>query len=413
VADPLTAAGLRQFSQIARDFAASGDPPGLVVLAARGDQAYLEALGSMRAGGPPMPADTIFRISSMTKPVTAAATLALAGEGLFSLDEPIDRLLPELADRPVLLRMDGPLDETVPAERPVTVRDLLSFTAGFGATAGILTFPNRFPVVLAANELHLAPFGPPDPLGPPDADTWIARLGTLPLMSQPGERFLYHTPAQMLGVLLARAAGQSFADVMRTRIFEPLGMADSGFSVTEPDRLAPVHYRAGKRGLLVFEDWEMVGEPTFYDGAAGLVTTAADLLAFSRMLLRGGEPVLSPQAVAEMTSEQVPPEVKDRVTLGKGFFYQRGWGYGFFVMNEGPNKGAYGAGGFFGTSWLVNPALDLTMIVLSQRLIDRGRFPDAHTDLQNAATRAATESAQDTSARSRLAPAPTSGGEES
>ena len=391
--DPLTAAGLSQFSEIAADFVATGDPPGLVALAARGDQVHLEVLGSMRAGGPPMPADTIFRISSMTKPVTAAAALALAGEGLISLDEPIDRLLPELAGRPVLRQMDGPLDETVPAQRAVTIRDLLSFTAGFGATAGLLTFPNRFPVVTAANELHLAPFGPPDPLGlgPPDPDTWIAGLGTLPLMSQPGERFLYHTPAQMLGVLLARAAGQSFAEVMRTRIFEPLGMADTGFSVTEPGRLAPVHYRAGKRGLLVFEDWEMVGEPTFYDGAAGLVTTAADLLAFSRMLLRGGEPVLSPPAVAEMTSEQVPPEVKDRVTLGKGFFHQRGWGYGFFVMNEGPNKGAYGAGGFFGTSWLINPALDLTMIVLSQRLIDRGRFPDAHADLQAAATLAATQ----------------------
>ncbi len=390
MSDPLSAAGLARYSEIAREFAAKGDPPGLVALVARGDQVHTELLGSLWIGGPPMPADAIFRISSMTKPITAAAALALAAEGLLSLDEPVDRLLPELADRPVLRRMDSPLDDTVPAERAVTVRDLLSFTGGFGATAGLLTFPNRFPVVKAANALHLAPFGPPDPLGPPAPDAWIEGLGTLPLMAQPGERFLYHTPAQILGVLLARAAGQPLPDVLRSRIFEPLGMRDTGFWVSEPERLAPAYYRAGKAGLFAIDGWDWESQPRFCDAAAGLVTTAADLLSFSRMLLRGGDPVLPPQAVAQMTHEQVPPAVKDRVTLGKGFFFQRGWGFGQFVINEGPQAGAYGAGGYFGTSWLVNPALDLTMIVLSQRLLDRGRFPDAHTDLQSAALAAAT-----------------------
>lgn len=388
MSDQLTAEGLARFSEIAARFAASGDPPGLVMMVARGDQVHTEVLGSMSVGGPPMRPDAIFRISSMTKPMTAAATLALAAEGLLRLDEPVDRLLPELADRRVLRRMDGPLDDTVPVRRAITVRDLLRFTSGFGSTAGILTFPNRFPVVAAANALHLAPFGPHDPLGPPDPDTWIARLGSLPLIAQPGERFLYHTGAQVLGVLLARAAGQSFAEVLRTRIFEPLGMRDTGFWVCEPDRLCSAYLRAGKAGLVAI-DWDLSKPPTFCDGATGLVTTARDLLAFSRMLLRGGDPVLPAQAVAEMTREQVSPELKARVGLGKGFFYQRGWGYGVYIMVEGPDTGAYGAGGFFGTSWLVNPALDLTMIVLSQRMLDRGRWPPAHRDLQLAAAAAA------------------------
>ena len=389
MSDHLTAEGLARFSEIAARFAASGDPPGLVMMVARGDQVHTEVLGSMSVGGPPMRPDAIFRISSMSKPMTAAGTLALVAEGLLHLDEPVDRLLPELAGRPVLRRMDGPLDDTVPLRRPVTVRDLLRFTSGFGSTAGILTFPRRFPVVAAANALHLAPFGPPDPLGPPDPDTWIERLGSLPLIAQPGERFLYHTGAQVLGVLLARAAGQSFAEVLRSRIFEPLGMRDTGFWVSQGDRLCQPYFRAGKAGLVAITDWNLAEPPVFCDGATGLVTTARDLLAFSRMLLRGGDPVLSAQAVAEMTREQVSPELKARVGLGKGFFYQRGWGYGMYIMTEGPDIGAFGAGGFFGTSWLVNPALDLTMIVLSQRMLDRGRWPPAHRDLQLAAGAAA------------------------
>src|ERR1035438_1894460 len=305
--DLLTADGLARFSavaaaQVADDPAQVTDDkvPGLVALVARGNQVQVEALGSLSIGGPPVHRDSIFRITSMTKPVTAAATLALAGEGLLRLDEPVDRLLPELASRQVLRRTDGPLDDTVPAHRAITVRDLLTFTFGFGMELEMFTAPHPWPVVAAAEALYLNTIGPPNPAEQPDPGTWIAALGSLPLLAQPGERWLYNTGASVLGVLLARAAGQPFAEVLRTRIFEPLGMRDTGFWASQPGRMATLYRGSGKAGFAVLDergrDWSK--PPAFCDGAVGLVSTAGDLLAFSRMLLRGGSPVLPAEAVA-------------------------------------------------------------------------------------------------------------------
>lgn len=390
--DPLTPEGLKRFSEIATQFVDKGQVAGLVATVARGDQVHTEVLGSLSMDGPPMREDSIFRIASLTKSMTAAATLALVAEGLLRLDEPVDRLLPELAGRTVLRRMDAPLDDVVPARRPITIRELMDFTFGFGSSGEMLTWPERFPVVAAANALHLAAFGPSDPADHPDPDTWIARLGSLPLIAQPGERWLYSTGASVLGVLLARAADQPFADVLRTRIFEPLKMHDTGFSTGQPQRMATLHQRLGKAGLAVVDepsmDWRK--PPVFCDGADGLVSTAGDVLAFSRMLLRGGGPVLPAESVAEMTSEQLTPEQKASVGLGKGFFDGRGWGFGLSVVTEGPHAGAYGMGGGLGASWHVNPTLDLTVIVLTQRRYDGARRPRAHLDLQLAASAAAT-----------------------
>ncbi len=190
--------------------------------------------------------------------------------------------------------MDGPLDDTVPARRPITVRDLLTFTFGLGFVAEMFGAEPPWPVVAASDELHLATLGPPDQAGQPDPDTWIARLGSLPLLAQPGERWLYNTGASVLGVLLARAAGQPFADVLRTRIFEPLGMRDTGFWTPHTGRLASAFRSSPGGGLEVCGTSRTVNSgarPTaFGDGAAGLVSTADDLLAFARMLLRGGVP---------------------------------------------------------------------------------------------------------------------------
>ena len=177
--DPLTAGGLARFSATAAAHVGDGTVPGLVALVARGGQVHVEALGSLSAGGPPVRPDSLFRIASVTKPVTGAATLALVREGLLSLDEPVGRLLPELAAPRVLRRMDGPLGDTVPARRPVTVRDLLTFTFGFGETAEMFSAERPWPVMARAGELHLATLGPPDPAGQPDPDTWIAGLGSL------------------------------------------------------------------------------------------------------------------------------------------------------------------------------------------------------------------------------------------
>ena len=211
------------------------------VLAARGGQVHAEALGRLAVGGPPVARDSVFRIASTTKPITAAATLAVAAEGLIGLDEPVDRLLPELAGRTVLRRMDGPLEDTVPVDRAITARDLLTFTFGFGMVGEMFTSPNPWPVVAATQELQLATIGPPDPPVPPDPDTWIAALGSLPLLAQPGERWMYNTGAQVLGVLAARAAGQPFSEVLATRIFQPLGMCDTGFWAADSRRLATAY----------------------------------------------------------------------------------------------------------------------------------------------------------------------------
>ena len=277
--------------------------PGFVVLVASGDDVYVEAFGNLTVGGPPVQRDSLFRIASTTKPITAAATLAVIDEGLVGLDEPVDRLLPELAGRRVLKRMDGPLDDTVPAERSITTRDLLTFTFGFGMVPEMFGASRPWPVVAASDELRLSTIGPGLPDVQPEPDTWIAGLGSLPLLAQPGERWMYNTGASVLGVLLARATGQPFGDVLRTRLFEPLGMRDTALWTSEVDRLATA-YRATPDGLVVWDepDGQWSRPPAFGDGAAGIVSTAEDLFAFSRMLLAGGAGVLPTAGVREMTA---------------------------------------------------------------------------------------------------------------
>jgi CubicO group peptidase (beta-lactamase class C family) len=237
--------------------------------------------------------------------------------------------------------------------------------------------------VAAAADLHLSTLGPPNPDEQPDPDRWIAALGSLPLMAQPGERWLYNTGASVLGVLLSRAASLPIADVYRTRIFEPLGMRHTAFWAADPSRLATA-YVATPGGLQVWDSphgqWSR--PPAFGDGAAGLVSTADDLLALARMLLRGGEPLLSGGAVAEMTRDQLTPT--QRSGAG-GFLDGASWAFCQSVVTEGPHAGAFGWDGGLGTSWLVDPGRDLTVVVLTQRLFDNAQPPRVHKDLQAAA----------------------------
>jgi CubicO group peptidase (beta-lactamase class C family) len=388
--DLLTADGLARFSAAAH----VGDEtvPGLVALVARGDQVQAEALGSLSIGGPAVQSDSLFRIASTTKLVTGAATLALAREGLLDLDEPVGRLLPELAEPRVLRRMDGPLGDTVPARRPITVRDLLTFTFGFGLTTEMFAAERPWPVVAAADALHLSTIGPPNPAEQPGPDTWMAGLGSLPLLAQPGERWFYNTGASVLGVLLERAAGQPFADVLRTRLFEPLGMRDTGFWTPHTGRLASAFRSAPGGGLEVWDkpDGLWSRPQAFSDGAAGLVSTAGDLLAFSRMLLRGGDPVLPRDLVAEMTRDQLTADQKAAGGLGPDFFTGVGWGFCTSVVTAGPRAGAFGWAGGSGVTWLADPGRDLTVIVLTQRMFDSPEPPPVHDALQAAAYEALT-----------------------
>ena len=378
----LTAAGLTGLHAVAERHVGEEKVPGLVALVASGGQVHVEALGRLAVGGPAVARDSIFRIASTTKPITAAATLALAAEGLLGLDERVDRLLPELADRRVLRRADGPLDDTVPAARAITIRDLLTFTFGFGMVGEMFASPQPWPVVAATGELRLATMGPPDPPVPPDPDTWIAALGSLPLLAQPGERWMYNTGAQVLGVLAARAAGQPFSEVLATRIFQPLGMRDTGFWTADTQRLATA-YQPTPGGLAVVDEpagkWSR--PPEFGDGGAGLVSTADDLLAFAQMLLRGGAPVLPSDAVRAMTTDQLTAAQKAYGGLLPGFFDGRSWGFCQAVYDSG----AFGWDGGLGTSWLVDPSRDLTIIVLTQRMFESPDPPQVHRDIQAAA----------------------------
>jgi len=383
----LNKGGLDRFGAVAASHVSDDNVPGLVALVAQGDEVHVEAIGTLAIGGRPVERGSLFRIASTTKPITAAATLALVREGLFELDEPVDRLLPELANRRVMRRMDGPLNDTVPAVGPVTVRGLLTFTFGFGMALQMFMATEPWPVVAAATQAGLATIGPPQPDAFVDPDTWIAHFGELPLLAQPGEQWLYNTGSHVLSVLCARAAGTSYDDVLRTRIFEPLGMPDTSFYTEDVLRLATA-YQPTADGNVIWDppDGQWSRPPAFYDGAAGLVSTVDDLLAFARMLLRRGEPVLTADQVREMSRDHLTAPQRE---FGMAFLGGRGWGLGTSVVLDGPWAGAIGWDGGLGTSFLVHPERDLAVIVLTQRMFDTAQAPAVHTDLQLAGLTAA------------------------
>ncbi|MGC0315081.1 serine hydrolase domain-containing protein [Kitasatospora acidiphila] len=360
-----------------------GGVPGLVALVAHGDQVHVEALGKRSLRGGPVGRDTIFRVASMTKPITAAATLILLEECRLRLDDPVDELLPELAHRRVLRRPDGPLDDTVPAERPITVRDLLTFRMGIGILPAP---PDSSPIQQAMEVLELGQ-GVPRPASFPEPDDWLARLGTLPLIHQPGERWLYNTGSDVLGVLIARASGQPFERFLQERLFDPLGMTDTGFAVPadQLDRFTTAYWQDPENGsgLSVFDEadgGEWSTPPKFQSGAAGLVSTADDFLAFSRMLLAGGRyggrRILSTTAVELMMSDQTSSDLMSRQTDGPelipGFFATHGWVLGGAVVTRatelGRPVGQFGWDGGLGTSWAVDPVRGVAGVLLTQRL---------------------------------------------
>jgi CubicO group peptidase (beta-lactamase class C family) len=359
-----------------------GQVPGVVAAVARGPSVHVATAGVMAVGGAPMRRDTLFRISSMTKPMTAAVVLSLVDDGMLELNGPVDGLLPELAGRRVLCRPDGPLGQTVPAARPVTVRDLLTFTWGFGMQGAMFTAPEPWPVVTAAAERQLSTFGPPQPGAMPGPDTWLARLGELPLLAQPGERWLYQTGSQVLGVLASRAVGAPLQDVMRERVLGPLGMADTGFHAADTTRLSTAYEnRDGQLAVSDPPDGQWSRPPLFPDGSGGLVSSAGDVVAFGRMLMRGGSPVLRPATAAEMTRDQLTPAQRANLWPGFSFLGDRGWGYGLSVLDDGRCTWEGG----LGTAWSNVPSEDLTVVVLTQRAADETGMPAVCDDVLAAA----------------------------
>ena len=339
--------------------------PGMVALVEHAGSVSVEARGSLTVGGAPVTRDSQFRISSMTKPVTGAAALLLAGDGLLSLDEPADRQLPELADRRVLRAPDGPLDDTVPADRPITVRDLLTFTAGFGLDSRMFGAAEPWPVMAAEEALGINTLGPPRPAATPGPDEWLARYATLPLIAQPGERWLYNTGATLLGILLGRAAGQPYEEVLASRVLAPLGMGGTAFFAADPGRLATA-YQPTPDGLVVADppDGAWNSPPALADGAAGLVSTVDDLAAFARAMVAGT--LLPADRVAAMTSDQLTPGQRSYGGIGDDFTVSS-WGWCTGVVTAGPKAGSWGWPGGLGSLLHVDPVRDLTVVVLSQR----------------------------------------------
>ena len=368
-----------------------GEVPGMGARVSRHDDVQVEVLGSLHAGGSePMTRDTIFRIASITKPITAVAAMILIEECQLRLDDAIDPWLPELANRRVLKSIASELEDTVPAKRSMTVRDLLTYRMGFGS---IMAMPGTYPIQKYIRDYRLGGDGPPYPAKAPTTNEWIQRLGSLPLMAQPGERWMYNTSADVLGILIERVVGKSFGTFLRERIFEPLDMKDTAFNVPAEkfDRM-PTSYAFDHvtNKLDVYDpaglqsSW--AAPPPFESGAGGLVSTVDDYFAFSRMMLNKGrlgrEQILSRASVELMTSDHLTPQQREGTELFFGS--HASWGLGMCVSIHREEiyqtPGRFGWDGGTGTSAYVDPVEGLIGILMSQRLMDSPQPPRVFTD---------------------------------
>lgn len=344
--------------------------PGLVWLLSAGEEVHCEAAGlATLEDHSPMRVDSLFRIASLTKPITAAATLIAEENGVLSVDDPVDHWLPELANREVLRHQSGPVTDTVPANRPITVRDLLTFTAGYG-----YDFANMDKQAQIGELARLGlGVGPPAPATMPDGDEWMRRIGSVPLDHQPGHAWRYHFGSEILGVLLARAHGEPLDAVLRRTVLDPLGMADTWFSVPAEQlpRMTTAYESDAAGGRTVYDEpaGQWAQPPAFPSGGGGLVSTVDDFTAFARMLINGGTGpggrLLRESSVAAMTSDQLPADmaIDDTGDLG--------WGFGVDVQRrrgDGPRtSGSYSWTGGLGTVWLNDPTAELVGMVFTNQ----------------------------------------------
>jgi CubicO group peptidase (beta-lactamase class C family) len=371
-----------------------GNLSGLVALVDHEEREHLETIGTMGFGNPaPIRRDTLFRLASTTKPITAIGAMILVEECRIRLDDPVQQWLPELADRRVLRTIEGPLDDTVPAARPITLRDLLTFRSGYGEIMFLApTSPYQRAMVEARLPLAEFPFAG-------NSDEFMRRLGELPLAAQPGERWLYHMSAEILGVLIARISGKPLGTFLAERLFEPLGMTDTTFHVDEArrDRLPACYgtdFASGKLVVLEEAGGGYAARPeTFESGAGGLVSTVDDLLALGRMMLGAAswreERILSRPTIELMTTDHITRDQKARSPFFPGFWETWGWGLGMGVITArrdiGDVPGRFGWDGAFGTSWHVDPRNGLVGIFLTQRRPDRLTLPDFLLDFWTSA----------------------------
>jgi len=372
----------------------SGAVPGLVMLVYHRGREHADAMGTMGyTSKESIQRNTIFRLASMTKPITAVGAMILIEECRVRLDDPVDEWLPELKDRRVLRTIDSPLDDTIPAKRPITLRDLLTFRSGYGEVEFISP---SCPLVKAMMEAKLPLFAFPFAHS---SEEFMKRLGNLPLAFQPGERWLYHMSCEILGVLIARVSGKALGAFLRERIFEPLGMNDTGFYVPESklDRLPICHGADMVTGKLVVLDEARGGwasrPPTFEGGAGGLVSTVDDMVAFGRMMLNrgtyGDQRILSGFSIEAMTTDQLSTEQKAVSPFFENFWDTYGWGFGLGVITKRSElaavPGRFGWDGAFGSSWWVDPKEKMTGVLMVQRRPDVLGMPPTVRDFWTSA----------------------------
>jgi CubicO group peptidase (beta-lactamase class C family) len=341
----------------------AGHIPGYVGAIRIGGEVEVRVGGRTRTEGDsaPMSPDTLFRIASMTKPMGGALTLALVEDGVLGLDDPILRWLPEVRAPRVLVAPDAPLDQTTAADRPITVRHLLTCTSGWGAVF------ESTPLQAAMIDRDVYPSAMTPPMS---GDEFVARLADIPLAFQPGEGWLYDTSIDILGVLLARATGSPLSVLFAERITEPLDMTSTGFWTPEVDRLAAA-YRPGADGLEVVDppDGAFTHPPSFEELSSGLLSTAPDALRFFAALADGGAPVLSAEALALMTTDALTYEQHRQAlpVVGPGRSWGLATGVDIEALEPWMAPGRWGWDGGSGTTARVDPSRDTVGVLLTQR----------------------------------------------
>jgi CubicO group peptidase (beta-lactamase class C family) len=343
---------------------AEGRIPGYVAAVRIGGEAEIHPSGrtAFESAAAPMADDTLFRIASVSKPIGAALTLALIEDGVFGLDDEIRHWLPEVATPRVLRHPDGPLDDTVPVAIAITVRHLLTFTAGWGAVM------ESTPLQAALIDAEVYPGPLPLPM---TGDEYLRRLGALPLAFQPGQGWLYDIPMKVLSVLLSRATGMSLSDLVAQRITGPLGMRDTAFWSPDPQRLATAYQPTESGGFDVLDgpDGRWSGPPPFEELSGGLLSTGPDLLRFFAALADGGGPVLTSESVRLLRTDHLTEALRRQTApiLCDG----QSWGLGTAV-DIAPTQpwmmpGRWGWSGGTGTTAQVDPARGRIGILLTQR----------------------------------------------
>ena len=369
-----SADGLAKVAPTLAPIVEAGDLSGFVTLTFRhGEIAQLNIIGHRDiANKLPMERDTLFRIASMTKPVTSLAALMLMEEGKFKLDDPIAKFAPEFRNLRVLKDAQGPLDQTVPAAREITFDDI--FTHRYGLAYGFSSLgPIAHEYQRVLGDVLNNDMG---------ADPWMKALSTLPLLYQPGERFHYSHSTDVLGFLVGRIAGMPFRDFLMQRIFGPLGMTDTDFYVPPAKRArAAVVYRMNNEKNVLepvpFKQYDT--PPAFCGGGGGLISTADDYLKFARMMLNKGDlngtRLVQTSTVELMCTNRLTPAQRAIPFLGAIPMWDgMGFGLGVSVI-DAPDKlgflgmggvGSFGWPGAFGTWWQADPSNDLIMIYLIQ-----------------------------------------------